>query len=334
MIAQWADIFPWVAWPVVLCFSVTLDALYSGLETGIYRLNKIRLDLHAEEGHRPAVLLQRMLHQPRYLLATSLIGTNVCRYISTFAITSMFLMGGAGDNADVYTVALTTPVLFILGDAVPKNCFQRLGERPVYGLSRFIRVSDLLFRYTGLSPLVIALSTVVMKLTGSKRSGGDPHWQDPIGTAMAEGHASGAITHFQSVMADRVMRIGQVKVRDVMVPMTRVIKADVTIGRDELIELYRKHDVSRIPLIRSEQSVAGLLDVYDALTSDQATAAPSEMMTEPTILPGLTSVDDALLRMQTSHAVMAVVSDEHGRHVGIVTMKDLVEEIVGELEAW
>jgi CBS domain containing-hemolysin-like protein len=203
----------------------------------------------------------------------------------------------------------------------------------VYALSRFIRTSDLLFRYTGLSPLVIALSAIVMRLTGSKRTASDPHWQDPIGTAMAEGHASGAITHFQSVMADRVMRIGQVKVRDVMVPMDRVIKADDGIGRDRLIELYRRHDVSRIPLMRGQRSVAGLLDVYDALTSDDH-ATPREMMTEPTVLSGETSVDDALLRMQTSHAVMAVVADRKSRHVGIVTMKDLVEEIVGELEAW
>lgn len=333
MMGQLADILPWLIWPVVLCFSVTLDALYSGLETGIYRLNRIRLDLHAEDKYYPAVLLQKMLHKPRYLLATSLIGTNVCRYISTFAITSMFLMGGAGGNADLYTVALTTPVLFILGDAVPKNCFQRLGERPVYALARFIRVSDILFRYTGLSPLVIALSTVVMKLTGSRKAASDPHWQDPIGTAMAEGHASGAITHFQSVMADRVMRIGQVKVRDVMVPMDRVIKADAEIARDELIDLYRRHDVSRIPLMQSDRSVAGLLDVYDALTSPDG-ATPREMMTEPTLLPSQTSVSDALLRMQATHAVMGVVADEHDRHVGIVTMKDLVEEIVGELEAW
>ncbi len=327
-IPEWSG---WVIWPLVLCVSSLTDALYSGMETGIYQVNKIRLDLHAEGGHPPAIALRTLLRHPRNLLAVLLIGTNIARYVSTFAITSMMVLAGAGEQAEDFTIAVATPIMFVLGDAVPKNVFNRLDEKPVYAMTLLVRVSDKLFKLTGLSPLVLAISWVVLKLVGNRRGEDAQHWNDRLANALSEGHASGAITHFQSVMADRVMHIGDVKLHDVMVPMDQTVAAKVEVHLDELVELYRRHDVSRIPLL-ADGKVVGILDVYDALTQNHGRAT-REKMTEPTILPGDLSVDNALYRMQSSHAVMAIV-EEAGQHVGIVTIKDLIEEIIGEIEAW
>ena len=332
MIAELPNWVGWLIWPVVLLLSTLIDAFYCGMETGVYRVNKIRLDLHAEGGHPPAVALRTLLRRPRNLLAVLLIGTNICRYISTFAVTSMFLLAGAGDRAEMYTIAAATPMLFVLGDAVPKNVFHRLDEQPVYTLTLLVRISDWLFKITGLSPLVLAISWVFMKTLGHRKTEDAHHWNDSLANALAEGHASGAITHFQSIMADRVMHIGEVKIREVMVPIARAVRAEAGVGQEELVELYRRHDVSRIPLLDAEAKVVGILDVYDALTQNHGQAT-SEKATPPTILSADMSVDDALYRMQSSHAVMGIVEDD-GAHVGIVTIKDLVEEIIGEIEAW
>ena len=84
----------WVLWPAVLAICIGLDAMFCGLETGIYVMNKNRLDLHAEAGQPAARFLQRMLQTPDRLLAVLLIGTNLTRYASTFAITAMFFLAG------------------------------------------------------------------------------------------------------------------------------------------------------------------------------------------------------------------------------------------------
>lgn len=329
MILAVTDVWMYMIWAAVALVTVALGSLYSGMETGVYVINKIRLDLHAEAGHHPARYLQGMLRKPRTLLAVLLIGTNLCRYFSTFAVTSMFLLAGSGERADLYTELLMTPLLFVLGDSVPKNTFQRLGERPMYAFSRVLQASDWAFRLTLLSPLVVGVSSLLMRLTRSGAHGDEALWAEGVAAAMAEGRASGVLTHFQTVMADRVMNLSDVHVADVMVPMERTVRVDERIGRDELIEVYRRHDYSRLPAMR-DGKVVGVVDVFDALTGDRP---PRDVTTPPHLIPAKVSVAEALYRMQQEHAVIAIVTDDD-RHVGIVTVKDLVEEIVGEIEEW
>jgi CBS domain containing-hemolysin-like protein len=332
MIAELSPMVGWLVWPLVMVCAALLDSIYCGMETGIYTLNKIRLDLHAEAGHRSARFLRSMLRKPNNLLAVLLIGTNICRYAATFAITSMFAMGGAGEMSEIYTIIVATPVLFVIGDAVPKGVFQRLGDRVVYAFTWLIRVSNVVFRVTLLSPLVTAISSVLMKITGAAKTDA-PLAHDGVTGAVIEGQASGVLTHFQSVMADRVMRMRDVRLRDVMIPMQEVVRAPASLGRSDLARLYGQHDVSRIPLLDESAQVVGILDVYDVLATNDD-RQPFEMMMPPCMLDWKTHVADALYQMRTRKAVMSIVEDTGGRHAGIITIKDLVEEIVGELQAW
>jgi len=322
----------YLAWMVVVMCCAALDALFSGMETGVYVLNKIRLDLRAEAGSRGARVLRGMLRKPDNLLAVLLIGTNFARYLATAGVTTMFVLAGAEARSEWYTIALMTPVLFVVGDSVPKHVFRDLCEKLTYRFAWFLVGSSWLFNACGLAPLVRGFSGLLTRLAGRRTGGHGPLEHEGLAAVVAEGRASGLLTHFQTVMADRVMHIGRVRLTDVMIPMGDVISAPLEVGRDELIERIRDRNYSRIPLLGGDGKVAGVLDIYDVLACDDATA-PAEMMTEPLILPADMPVTDALYRMQRGHAAMAVVA-EAGAHVGIVTVKDVVEEIVGELEAW
>lgn len=302
--------------------------LYCGLETGIYVLNKIRLDLRAESGDRRARFLRRMLAMPNRLLAVLLIGTNLSSYAVTFAVTAMFVQGGHGQAAQWYALAVATPLLFILGDSVPKDVFQRLAGTLTYRLSWLLAASDVLFNVTGLSPLVRGVSWLVMLPLRRRGSVAD----ERLSAIFAEGRASGVLTHTQSVMVDRIMHIADTTLADVMVTMDDVVSIRRDTGRQELLKLVQENNHSRLPVLDEGGAVVGVLDIYDVLTDEQV-ARPAERMAEPLTLSSETTVTEALYRMQRGHRMMAIVQSAD-RPVGLVTIKDLVEEIVGELEEW
>jgi len=323
----------WLPWAALMALAVILCAIFSGLEIGIYVLNKIRLDLHAEAGMRQARRLRRMLRSPDNLLAVLLIGTNLASYAATFAISSMFYLAGAGHRTEWYTLMIVTPVLFIFGESVPKNIFQRLAETLVYRLVWLLRGASVLFNACGLVPLVRGFSWVLSRLAGAQVGAASPLGHEGVAAVFAEGHASGMLTHAQSVMADRIMRLGNVTLVDVMNPMRKVVSASRDVTRDELMELLRRNDYSRYPLVDAAGQVAGILNIYDFLASGQS-ARPVDLADAPLVLPQTTHVTDALYRLQRTAAEMIVVSGPEGKHLGIATVKDLVEEIVGELEEW
>ncbi len=328
----WLISSDWLIWPMVLVVCTGFDAIFCGLETGIYVMNKNRLELRAEAGNHTARTLQRMLARPNRLLTVLLIGANVCRYLSTFSISAMFVQAGHEAGAEVYTLLVATPLFFVVSDSGPKSIFQRLGARGVYPLVWLLKAADRLFFWTGISPLVMGVSTLLMRVVSSGGKTTPSMGHQGIATLVEEGYASGVLTHFQSVMADRVMRIGDVQVGDVMIPMERVVSAPQNIGRDDLIEIIRPHNFSRLPMLDHAGQAAGVLNIYDVL-GELPAGRPADKSTPPLVLPVETTVTDALYRMRRSHQAMAVAALE-GRHVGIVTIKDLVEEIVGELEAW
>lgn len=328
-----ANLWEWLLWPLVFLCSAGIDSIYCGLESGMYAMNKIRLDIRAEEGHATSRFLKRMLAHPNNMLAVLLIGTNLMRYIATFAITSMFMLGGASnDEVRWLTIAVTTPLLFVIGDAVPKNVFHRDADKCVYATSWLMRVSNILFKITLLSPFVLAISSLMMRLTGGNRAKVH-HRTEGLGTVLSEGTATGVLTHNQSIMAERLMQLRNVTLADVMIPMRSVVRASRNVDRDRLMRIYRQNDFSRIPLLDGAGQVVGLLNMFEALT-DPEDRDPSVIMTPPLRLDRSLPVSRALFVMQRAHAVMAVVHDNRYRDVGIVTVKDLVEEIVGEIEDW
>ena len=332
MIGTLIEFAPWVVWSLLLAGGVIMTGFYCGMETGIYVLNKIRLDLSAESGRRSARVLQRILDKPGNMLAVLLVGTNLGSYLATFAVTAMFVHAGAERKAEWYSLAIVTPILFIFAESVPKNVFQRLAERLVYRCAWLLEVSSVVLNACGAAPLVRGFAALMLKVFGAD---GDsrPLSQRGLATLLAEGHASGVLTQFQSMMVDRVIRIREVTLRDAMVPLAQVIKASRDVAVEEIIKLIGNHHYTRLPLVDESDQVVAILDTYKVITAP-GTVRLSDEAVEPLILSGDLAVTDALYRMQRAHAAMAVVTDPDARHIGIVTIKDLVEEIVGELQAW
>ena len=328
-VATWTT---WAAWSAVLLACLALVAAYSGLETAAYVMNKIRLELHAEGGSRPAQTLRRIFRRPRDFLAVILVGTNLANYLATFATTVLFVLAGRAERAEWYALLVIAPVIFIFCESLPKSLAQRMGENLAYRLAGVLNVSHRLLTLTGLLALVRGFAWLLLKLAGCQEQGYNILEHRGLAAVVAEGHASGLLTHAQSVMADRIMHINKVTLRHAMKPLAAVVAAPLQVTREDLMRIFAQHNYSRLPLLDDAGQIAGVLDVYDLLAAEETT--PRDKAATPLVLPADLTVTDALYRMQRAARAIAAVADQGGKHVGIVTIKDLVEEIVGELEAW
>ena len=319
----------WV-WVAVLAVCVSLDSLFCGMESGVYALNKIRLDLQADLGKSSAVWLQKSFDRFDRLLATLLIGTNLARYTATFAVSALLIAGGLKTDVELVTLAIVTPALFVIGDSVPKSVFRRSAEALVPRFVWLLRVSGVVFTLVGIRPLVSGLSTGLLRLLGGAKGRTYTLGHRGVEAIVAEGHASGLLTDYQSAMVGRAMQLADLRLRDVMVPITQTVTAPAETPRGELVSLVHHHGHSRLPLEGADGAIVGILDVLDLLTADKD-RTPASLARDPLVLPDSGHLSEALLAMKRARRALAIVADASGRHVGVVTVKDIAEEIVGEL---
>ncbi len=315
-----------------LAISVLVCALYSGLETGIYCINKIRLRHRLGSGDRTAGLLSRVLSEPADLVTISIIGTNLGAYGATLFCTALFTRV-TERYAEFLATLVLAPLLLIVADAIPKSLFQHNANMLMYRMAWFTRLSELIFW-----PAVRAMKLLTNAwrwLLGARRA---PH-QMPVTVErlrhfFSAGAEAGVLSLEQTRMARNIMGLERISLRSVMVPLGQVAMIPENAGKEQFLEVASANRHSRLPVYRgTRETVSGVLVLLDWLCSDgkedwQAFVRPA------TSLPARTPIDAALLKLQKEKQPMGIVVDESSRAVGIVTMKDLVEEIVGELAAW
>ncbi len=322
---------------VGLLAAIVLSGFFSGSETGIYCLNHVRLRVAVDQGHRGARKLEYLMRRPEDLVITALLGTNVADYLATAFAAALFLeIAVTPSFAEVYATALVTPLILVFGGIVPKDWFRREANQLMTRLSPVVLVCLRGARATGLVWLLRNLTRLLV------------HWLSP-GTAEAEaellprartlhllreGAARGGLTALQRDLIERVLNLSEVRVADVLVPRHRTIMIRREIERDEFLRIARRTRYSRLPVYRDDpRRIVGVVNVIDVL-ADPEERPIAAYVRPPLTLGSQTRVSSALLRMQSQREVMAVVEDQAGQCLGILTLKDLVEEIVGELEAW
>jgi len=332
MIAE-VEMYQWAFWSLLCVTNLLFAGYFAGMETGIYVLNNLRIELHAETGSRPADTLRKMMQRPNRLLSVLLSGTNINHYVATLSITTLFVLAGTGDQTKWYSMAVATPVLFIFADSLPKYLYRRRTEKLVYGGVRVLAVADIVFHVTGIALLVEAVSSGLMRIMRRDSSADNESITPAPAAIVAEAHASGVLSMSQAIMADRIMMMPTITLLDILIPLQHSITLPLDLTREEFVAEVAHHKYSRIPLIDKTMHVVGIVNIYDVLT-DSKGLSPADLRSDPFFLPGKTNITDALLEMRKTHNSIAIVTGPGNRHIGLVTIKDVVEEIVGELEAW
>jgi len=325
-----------ILWVCLMLIGFVGSALYSGLETGAYTLNRVRLQVLHHRGNRQALRLRRLMDRPTVLLMTLLIGNNLTNQLGTASLTTILEKQGFNTLGILLgSTLIVTPILFVFGETLPKDLFAAHSDRWMYRLSPALDFSRRVFTYTGLVPIVGLFTSGLMRVLGTRDGAAVLHPRRRVEALVREGVGYGLLSDEQSAIVQRVFDLSSRTVRDEMVPWRDVITVRRDVRPEQLWELAWREGRSRFPVVDGQGKVTGVLKIDEALIHDRDHCPPVDQLCEPArFLPVDEPWRAALARMQRDHVGLAIVTHPNGRPVGIVTIKDLIEPITGELVRW
>ncbi len=315
---------------IILFFLLVLSGVFSGSETALISLTLARAEALLHEGRKGARALVLLKRKPTRMLITILIGNNVVN-IGASALATVVATQWLGHMGPGIAVGVLTVLILVFGEITPKSLATRYAERislfispPLYSLMQI------------LSPLVWLFDQLTKKVQQATRGTADPTVTESELISLAEfGEVEGTIESGEREMIERVFILNDLKAADVMTPRgdVFVVKGDRII-RDALVDIL-SHPYTRIPLYEKDPAevshVLYLRDLLDALARGEDKLKLLDVAHKPFFCVENQPIDELLpiLRKRKQH--LAVVVDEHGAMQGVMTLEDLLEELVGEI---
>jgi putative hemolysin len=326
---------------IVMLVTVILSGVFSGLETGIYRLSRLRLRLGTEKGDLKYVLLSKAMQDSSALLLTLLIANNVANYLATSTMTYLFLTVASEGVAELLATSLTAPVLFVFSESLPKNLFLYRADFLAPYLAPFLYVVHRLLTWSGVVPLLRLITRSFAWLIGTStppRRAIVSSQSHHVRAILRDTEEEGLLSHVQAEMIDRITNIPNLRLGAVMVLLARVQAVSLRSDRAMLLNELRRHAFTRLPVWQdSPGNIIGFVNIYDALADTEAFQTLERFLRPIRSLDADTLVTDAIEFLRREHAEIVLVTRRRALRdapVGIVTMKDLVEELMGELAEW
>jgi len=317
---------------------VAFQAFFAAGEIALVAADEIKVRAAHERGVEAARPVVRMLERRDRIVALLLTGNNLATVIAAAALTS-YLHGISGRWAYLAPFILA-PITLLLGESAPKMLalraplrVSRIAARPLLFFAAILApllvvetaISRMLRRIVGVSPDAESVFLSREDLARLVRRPGEAH-------PLAPPHHD-AILPAERQMISRIFRFTRAEARKAMVPLVRVEAAPDTTTLAGVIELVRREGFTRIPVFHERIfNIVGVVHAFDLLEAPDLNRAVGEVMRPVSYFPEATPLDEILLALQRTRETLAVVVDEYGGAAGIITMEDLLEEVVGEIE--
>ena len=315
----------WVALVILVGFS----AFFSASETAFSSLNQIRLKSRAEDGDSSAARVLAMAEQYDQLLSTILIGNNIVNIAAASIGTILFTqMLGAERGATVSTIVLTIIVL-IFGEVTPKSLAKEMPEKVATAVSPFLVLLMAL-----MTPLTW-LFTQWKKLLGHFVHSGeaDTITEGELMTMVSEAENDGELTDRESELIRSAIEFDDVEVEEILTPRVDVVAVEDDIPLEELAQTFAESGYSRLPVYHGTiDNIIGVVHEKDFYIARLKKATKIDDLVVPTLYTtGSTQISQLLRTLREQHHHLAVVVDEYGGTEGIITLEDILEELVGEI---
>ena len=328
---------------VLIC--LVLSAFYSGSETALVSVNKIRINQLVESNDAKAKIVHRLVGSPDRMLALTLVGTNLANIlIAQFGdqLTEQVLSNGfpnANNLQKPIAVLWVTTLLLIFGEILPKTIFRVKADKLALRYAYPLRISEYV-----LAPLIFLVQTLtkfIVKLMDRGANAPSPDAQrEELRLLATMGERTGNLHTDQRRMIHSLLNVQNRTVAQVMVPLVDIVAIEKHTNREDFLQIATDSGFSRIPVYEEKiYNIVGIVNLLDVIY-DESDSEPKEKKNAATIepfirtdlhfVPESKNINALLKEIQNTRHTMVFAVDEYGGTVGLVTIEDLVEEIVGE----
>ena len=318
---------------LVMVLLLLLKGFFSGSEIALVNSDKLKMHHKAKQGNRGAQLVLKLFETPDVLLGTTLVGTNIATVVLT-TLGTMLMIRSFGQLGDLYAVLLFTPLFLVLGEIVPKSVYQQKSNVIAPVIVYPLRVFSILFY-----PLVFVFSRIARlcaRLVGGGKSEQTvfiTREQMRMVVDMADRGAN--VDVFDRARIKRAIRFADTSVGEAMIPVAEITAINRNRDTRSAIKLVRRRGYNRLPVYsRTISNIVGVvtLTTWDLMDQELADRPLEKILKPAHYVSPYQTIDQLLpiLRKRDDH--MAIVVDEFGSAVGMITMEDILEEVVGEID--
>lgn len=310
-----------------------LKGFFSGSEIALVNADKLKMHHNAKQGDRGAKMVLKLFEKPDVLLGTTLVGTNISTVILV-TLGTMLMIRYFGAIGDLYAVLLFTPLFLILGEIVPKSVYQQKSDEIAPWVVYPLRGFSLLFY-----PIVFIFSRIARLC--ARLAGGGKTQQNVFITReqmrmvveMADRGAN--VDVFDRVRIKRAIRFAETTVGEAMIPVAEMTAINRNRDTRSAVTMVRRRGYNRLPVYsRNTSNIIGVvtLTTWDLMDPGLNDRPLDELIKEAHYVSPYQSIDQLLPILRNREDHMAIVVDEFGSAIGMITMEDILEEVVGEID--
>ena len=311
--------------------AIAMEAFFSGSEIGMVSVNRIKMQKLAEEGSSSAQAILKLLDNPEKLFTTTSLGTNLAMVTST-AISTAFMVKNFGEFGEWIAMLIIFPLVFFGGEIIPKVIFQNRADSLMP-----IMVHPLNLFQNFMGPIIKWLSHTSQHLTSRVPEGVTEKTftfsRDQLRKVLSLESQTVDLGTTEKKIIHNIFNFGELIAEQCMVPLVQMTAIKDTANMREAHELANESGFSRLPVFHERMhNLIGILNAFDLLEQNMDSAPITELIRPAHYIPPNKKIDDLLKELQQGGLHMAFVVDEYGGCIGLVTIEDLLEKIVGEIE--
>ena len=318
---------------IILAILILLSALFSSAETSLTTSNKLKIQSLADQGSKRARILLKISEDSGKMLSAILIGNNLVNNAQT-ALTTSLIIQLFGNSAVGIATGVITLLILIFGEISPKTLATIHSEKMALLYAPLIHFLMKIF-----TPVIFIVNKLSMGVLFLLRVNPDQKvntmTEHELRTIVDVSHEDGVIESEEKEMIYNVFDMGDAKAKDIMVPRVHVTFADINSTYDELIEIFREDKFTRLPIYEeTTDNVVGTINMKDLLLynyNDKKEFHVRDILREAYFTYEYKSISELLVEMRQASINIAIVLDEYGETAGLITLEDLLEEIVGEI---
>ena len=318
---------------IAMVLLLLLQGFFSGSEIALVNADKLKLLHRAKQGHSGSQMVLKQFERPERLLATTLVGTNIST-VTLATLGTVMILRHIGEGGDVLAFLLITPLMLVFGEVVPKSVYQQKADTIAPVVIYPLRFFSWLF-----FPVILVFSwfaQLAVRLVSRKQAGKDVFVaREKLRTLLESAEQAPNVEIFDHQRIKRAIRFSDLTAGDVMIPLSDAVVINSERSLAHAIEVVHSTGYNRLPVYDTDVSrVIGILvlTTWDLLETELEERSIADFLSPAAFVPPSQRAEQLLPALNSRADHMAIVVDEFGSAIGLLTVEDILEEVVGEIE--